>query len=267
MQLFDCRDGVSIGHGGTKTIVSISEDIVVAIPNSTDGESLISIWPRIIDDEIAFSSLLTDIGIPVLKWHKCNVKLHDGRILTSITTNSFSSYIKDNIYIIDTKCKKSTTWIKDKCCLIPEGIDSHNLELWKKITLPLFNDIKLLAKHNIRLSGDALNLAIVGKDSILHSGGDLPYEFRLFAFDLSSKSSALNLNQRHPVSYETSSWMLHRVLMFSIWDGLTPNSFVLGNKETQLHESLYDYHKKQLDFYDDHIKNKNRSDNNLCVIS
>lgn len=266
MHTFNIVDCKYIGGGDIKSIFLVSSDIVVTIPNGLDRQFLADTWPRIINEELELSSLLTKIGIPTLKWEKCNVIMKNGTVLPTIMTKSFESYKNDGIYIIDTKCKNSTTWQNDGILnLIPEGTDVYDFELWKKLTLPLATDINNLIINNICLVNDTLNLTFVSKDSVWHSGSDLPYEIRLFAFGLSSKSCMMTLNDRRKVSYSQSLSMLKHVCEFAIWNAIYPNSYVFNNKQIVLFKQMVDYYGKNQPNYNDKNIDKN-IDKKSCII-
>ena len=86
----------------TKAIYQIDDKTCVALPNAVNGQGLINIWPWIIREELEISGTILALGVLALKFNKYDVKYLD-EILPTILSEPFSSYIKDGIYIIDTK--------------------------------------------------------------------------------------------------------------------------------------------------------------------
>jgi hypothetical protein len=208
------------------------------MPNRQDGQGLINIWPCIINEEIEMSKLLENIGIPALKFKRCQVRLSQGTIVSSqsngvtvsddnlfstYSSPSFASYVKDGNYIIDTKNTNSSQWPKDKSMSLfssevkPPSYKKVDLndnppdfDAWIKILTPVIHDIDQLGENGIYLPTDSLNLVFVAKGSPWHSGGDLPFEVRIFGFDFASKISHLDLNNRTPLSFSRVLSMLKK---------------------------------------------------------
>ena len=221
-----------IGHGGTKTVHLINENKVIYKPNPTDGQSLINIWNRIVDEEIQMSSLLSKIGILTLKFTKVQIKLND-QIITTHSSVPFSAYIKDGIYIIDTKNHKSTQW-QSSLSIFPENIDQYNVNSWLSVMKSYINDVHILVINRLSLSGDSLNLAFVKNENI-----DIPFIVRIFGFDFASKRSNLDISILNPDEY-TIKYMLKKGAEFAIWEQLCPKKMFMSKKEQLLYQQLSD---------------------------
>lgn len=217
-----------IGRDGTKTIYLIDEKLCVAVPNKLDGKALIDRWPRITKEEQEISQLLQKLGVPALTFTECKVRWFDAK-LTTISSRPFSDYVRENIYIIDTKNIKSTQWPKDYSLTLIVG-DKHDITIGSK----LFNlQLMILSANNICLPKDALNLAYVGKGSNLHSGSKLPFEIRLWCFDLTSKWNNANIFIE-PLPLYAKLNMLSHIVEYGVWNGLAPNKICLSTKDNRV---------------------------------
>ena len=229
------NESKELGYGGTKTVIEYDSKAVI-LPNDVDGESLRRLWPRIIDDEITMAAYLASIGIPTLSFHRCRVHCKDYDLETIYTT-PFSEFASQGTYIVDTKNPKSTIWSRKfpGITLFPEGVDKYEPRSWLPLLQPLIGDIKVVCKNKVNLGIDALNLAFVKKGSPWHSGDELPFEVRLFCFDLSSKRGPLKIHTADEPSFER---LLERVIESCVWEEICPNSMSMTEPARQLRDEL-----------------------------
>lgn len=261
--IYDITGCSVIGFGGTKTIYKIDDETCVAVPNAVDGKGLINIWPRIIREELEISDTIISLGVPALKFKPCIVKYLD-EMLPTISSKPFASYIKDGIYIIDTKNTESAQWPKDGSLQLIKG-DKYDLNNWIKIIEPLVKDLITLFKNNIFLPSDARNLAFVAKGCSLHSGSDLPFEVRLWCFDFASKhktSDIIGDKVNFSAKYRTLRSLMENV----IWEELAPNSMILSPEQDKIWKDLVEHFKPQLRFEDDNDDEYNNPDMMGCII-
>lgn len=237
MQEYDLTHGTEmLGHGGTKTVVEY-ESKAIALPNAVDGESLRDQWPRIINDEMCMSSYLTTVGIPTLSFHRCKVHTADYDLET-IFTDPFHKLASEGTYVVDRKNTSSTMWSQKipDISLFREGVNKYDPAIWIPLIKPLVEDIKTICSRKIRLGGDAMNLAFVKHGSKHHSGSNLPFEIRIFCFDLSSKHHPLEIHSTYEPSFES---ILYGLIEYSVWEELCPNRYVLSKEASQLLGELY----------------------------
>jgi hypothetical protein len=176
----------SLGNGGCKRAVQLSNGKALLIPNmDTDPINAIeNYWPRIVDEEIKMSNFLQQIGVLGLQLQKVTVfSQKDSEYgIPAYLTDSFDSLKEKNIYVIDSKNSKSSTW---KHKLFANLEDAKNPENWKSITSLLVEDIAKLAHYQFSLGGDSLNVAIVRNLSEDH--------IRYFGFDFTSKRYEISI--------------------------------------------------------------------------
>jgi hypothetical protein len=170
-----------IGCGGTKTVIGVNANTCVAVPNQIDGEWLFREWPRIVTEEIAISNYLNKLEILNAGATRCVVIDGSNREFETIRMPTFSSLVKDDIYVIDSKNANSAL-PSDKSIEL-DMICTDNLtdiDTWLLVMGPLFQDIRTLADNGICARGDSANVAIQK-----NSSGK--YVVRFFGFDFTSK--------------------------------------------------------------------------------
>jgi hypothetical protein len=218
-----------VGHGGTKTAFAVSKKAVVVAPNGVDGKALMTIWQRIINEEMHMSSRLQALGVPCLHLEPCKIVWGSQRsVMPSYISRAFGDYLHDDVYIVDTKCLASTTWPHDKSVLFFGSECKANcdcdFELWRSVLEPVLSDVKTLVRNGIALESDSLNIAIVGSKSEWHNQNPLtPYQIRLFAFDFSSKHHTLDpVLLKADEKLSSGLFMLDNVVRLALWEVLAP---------------------------------------------
>ena len=262
--VYDIEGKECIGQGGTKYVYLMDENTVIAVPNSMDGEELINKWPRIIEEELEISEKIDSINVPVLKLSKCKVKWNN-EIFDTISSKPFASYVKEGIYIIDTKSINSTQWPKDGSLNLISG-DKFDFDLWVKILQPVITDIVQLSKHNIFLPKDARNIAYVAKGSKLHSGSELPFEVRLWCFDFANKNGEFKMIGKK-VKFSEKYFLLRYILEMAVWEEVAPRESKLSKTENKLWKDLVKHFKPQIKFDDDSQEEYNnpRTMSDCCI--
>lgn len=239
-----------VGRGGTKTVYEIAGNKVIFLPNAVDGQRLINIWPRIIQDELDMSHKLTQIGIPCLKVEPCQFINKDGKCLETLMAPAFAAYCKTDGYVIDCKNTQTSQWPRDQSLRVLSEDSEWQPTAWLPVIRPLILDINQLAKHGLYLPLDMCNLIIVKKGHQWHSGSDLLYEIRVFAFDFASKNSPLRLNNLTPLTYKAAYNMLDRCVNNAVWEILAPDQFSLSVQHNELAERVMILAKQCLETYD-----------------
>jgi len=228
-----------IGCGGTKTVYLVDPDLVVFCPNQVDGMLLVDMWDRITNDEIEMGNFLKRIGILTLDFFRCRIKMNDDLTIHTFGSRSFASYVKQGIYIIDTKNIKSTQW-DHSWSLFPKGMDRYDVNNWLPIMTSYINDIATLVQNNTRISGDTLNLAFVASSNLITK-----YEVRIFCFDFASKHYALDM--KHTAVFgDAIKRMIEDGAEYAIYEELCPKKICLPEKEKILHNELS---KKMLEIF------------------
>ena len=229
-----------LGLGGTKSVYLVDQDTAVFLPNCEDGQWLIRMWPRIVNEEMAMSQLLQEIGIPTQKLTKCLV-LFNQRALSTYSAPTFSSYIKDGIYVIDAKNIQSIQWPNDQSLsLFPKDTDRYDVKAWMNILSSLIQDIQTLVNNRVYLGSDSLNLVFVAKGSYWHSSRDLPYEVRIFGFDFSSKSWVLDLQNRQILREGDIYSMVYRAIELAVYGEMTQRQWAADRKQSDFAKTLSD---------------------------
>jgi hypothetical protein len=253
MQIFSTQGCQQIGCGGTKSAyLDANRDLVFVSPNPVDGQALISIWPRIVSEEIMMSERVQQIGVPTLKLTPCFIKTKSDETLPSYFSIPFKSYTKEDIYIIDSKNIKSTQWRSDLSLF--SQTDPFDLDAWMDALYPLICDLRTLLKNQLYFGSDTLNLAFVGSKSRWHSNQDPnlkvqmiefnrkqspPFEIRIFGFDFSSKRAVIDLNKKNaPLRNREIKSMLDRVIELAVWEHQSHDQFTLTEAQLKHCEVL-----------------------------
>jgi hypothetical protein len=149
---------------------------------------------------------------------------------------------------------------------MPQSVEEPDLNLWVQVLDSLLRDLDLVGEHGLCLSYDTLNLVFVAKGSRWHSGGQLPFEIRLFGFDFASKTHVLDLSNLTPLSYGRVYRMLSHLVEYAIWEEYEPKSFSLSKKSQELHKKLVDLCKVKLKTYDPTRNQEEEERRNECII-
>ncbi len=160
-----------LGNGGCKSAIQLSEGKALLIPTKDTVA-----WPRIVEEEVQMSKFLQQIGLLGVQLQKVKVfpEKDSEHCIPAYVTDSFDHLKEKNIYIIDIKNSKSSTWVGDNK-LFNSIADAEHPENWKPFIDLLIKDIAKLVHYQLPVRGDSFNVAIVG--------GQDGYKIRYFGFD------------------------------------------------------------------------------------
>lgn len=195
-----------LGSGGCKKAYQLESEKALLLPNmdSDPIDHVASRWERIVDEEVAVSKLLSRIGIlsPSSERVEISPKAGDcnGTIPAYVST-SFKSFSKSNIFIIDRKDHRSSTWNRNSDSFFNPGEDRLDKDKWDQLIDPMLNDLAKVLAHGLPTTIDSMNLAIVQKNTGETSKS---YQIRIFGFDFTSKRDPLSLQSTGNCEVKTS---------------------------------------------------------------
>ena len=176
-----------VNGGGTKTVFAINEFLVTARPNLLDGQELIDVWPRIVQDEFTVSKIWDMHDIPhmqlipsIVAFNYCGIDY----TLPSFVAVNFSFLATRGILVVE--CNSNTP--KTVSHIIASLILPQTPQEWAIVIQPLIDDLVNIVRHKIPCSCDSMNLALF----VAHN--NTISEVRLFGFDFSSKRQPLDPN-------------------------------------------------------------------------
>ncbi len=177
-------------------------------------------WNRIVNEEVKFSQILTQVGLLSPGYQKTYLSLSAEENESCIPTyfsQTFQSLGQSNNWsIIDWKNPKSSTWIFGQHFLFLSDENRLDPKNWDSVINPLATDIKKLCKHQIPTNSDSLNIAITREESNLTLS---PYQARYFGFDFSNKCIPLSLQElnfkEQKIKYtKTFTFLLDQILFW-----------------------------------------------------
>ncbi|MFW9879174.1 MAG: hypothetical protein ACFFG0_39345 [Candidatus Thorarchaeota archaeon] len=196
-----------IGCGGSKKAIELCNGRALMLPSMYVDPmyNIVMRWKRMVREEVIMSQLLTKIGIlsPLSKRVMISLSQdsHEGTI-PAYLSETFENLGKTRgWFIIDTKIKTASTWIKGENFLFSSEEDRLNEQKWDSLLYPLLVDLVKICIYDIPVSKDSLNIAIVKKISELIISR---YEIRYFGFDFSNKSVSLAIPSMEKRPYEAS---------------------------------------------------------------
>ncbi len=184
-----------LGEGGCKRAIKLEGDRALIVPNmDVEVKFLAKNWEEIVDEEIAMSKQLTEIGLLSPLSEKARISLSadsDEETIPAYLSETFEGLGKTKgWFIIDVKNSSSSTWKRKEHFLFNSEEDRLKKENWDLISSSLLDDVAKICIYDLPTLLDSLNIAIVKKSS----GSEISqYEIRYFGFDFSSKSTPLSI--------------------------------------------------------------------------
>lgn len=112
-----------VGGGGCKVVYQVENDKVAFIPHIIDFHGnlvsdqeltmMLKGWMRITNEEFFLSNMIRNLHIPTLQFDRCKVTVKD-IIFDTFSSESFSSFVNDGLYVIDCKVSDSCYFSKHK---------------------------------------------------------------------------------------------------------------------------------------------------------
>jgi len=220
--LTQVRLNQQLGCGGCKKALEIINQTALILPNM-DANNLTTMtehWNRIVDEEVKFSQILTQVGLLSPGYQKTYLSLSSEENEPCIPTyfsQTFQSLVKSkNLYIIDWKNRNSSTWTFGHHFLFLSDEERLDPKNWDSVINPLVTDIKKLCKYQIPTNSDSLNIAITRQKSNLTQS---PYQTRYFGFDFSNKRTPLSIRElnleEQKIKYtKTLTFLLDQILFW-----------------------------------------------------
>jgi hypothetical protein len=197
-----------LGEGGSKKAVKLKGERALLLPNMghiRHGYAPAHLyWERVVLEEVRMSEILEQIGLLSLESKRVNIAVTESSefLIPSYVSETFDSLAETKgCFIIESNNSQGTTWIEKLLDSTEERLNENN---WDALTKELIKDIAKICVHDISLSGDSLNVAIVKKPL----NQPHPYEVRFFGFDFTSKNHPLEIPLVHdkptfPENYST----------------------------------------------------------------
>lgn len=166
-----------VGSGGSKSALDLGNNRVLLLPR----KGPISMWHRIVHEEVAFSQFLQKEALltPVLERVSVSAPGSSGQI-EAYTAPSFKGLAESGLFIVDAKNAFSSTWVQGKDFLFASDEERFEPSNWEPILKSTVEDLKKVCAWEIPSGGDSLNMAVVKQAD--------GFVLRYFGFDFTSES-------------------------------------------------------------------------------
>lgn len=181
-----------LGNGGCKKAIELEQGRVLMLPCGTGGS--FAMWERVASEEVVVGKALSSIGLLSLQHKQVTVAVSrsasEGTITAYICDSFAHLATSKNVFIIDNKNPKSSTWKLGKNSLFHKAEDRLVEKKWDEVVETLLTDITKIFVYQIPYGGDSLNLAIE-KNANCIPDISTPFKARFLGFDFTSKRSKL----------------------------------------------------------------------------
>lgn len=209
-----------LGQGGSKKAYQLDGGRALIVPNmgSDFMDGIFMNWRRYVDEEVAMSQFLTEIGIlsPLSRRVTLSLAQDFNEAIPAYISETFQNLTKTKGWsIIDSKNAKTCTWILEKDFLFNSEKDRLEEKNWDSVVDSVLTDVAKIALYKIPIKIDSLNFAIIKKPSQSTAS---QFEIRYFGFDFSDKYEKLSMPTIEKKSLEISYGDEAREALNSILD-------------------------------------------------